>query len=120
LEPVKAAAKRAVPDVVSATDAEATEEGGVFFVRGAGGGAVALFKVGEDAGAAVGERRGAFDPDGAFFQGQLDQPMKIGKDPDVVTGLSVDEKLDDLAETALVDRAVGLPAGAEALLGALA
>jgi hypothetical protein len=120
LEAVEAAAERAVPDVVSTTDAKAAEEGGVLFVRGAGGGAVVLFEAGEDAGASVGKRSGAFDPDGAFLKGKLEEPVKIGEDGQIVAGFLVDEELNDLAEAALIDGAVGTPAGAEVLLGALA
>jgi hypothetical protein len=120
LEAVEAAAERSVPDVVAATDAEAAEEGGVFFVRGAGGGAVALFEVGKNAGAAVGERSGAFDPDGAFLESKLNESMELGENGKVVAGFLADEELNDLAEAALVDGTVGVAAGAEVLLGALA
>lgn len=120
LEAVEAAAERAVPDVVAATDAEAAEESGVFFVRGAGGGAVALFEVGKNAGAAVGERSGAFDPDGAFLKGKLEESMELGENGKVVAGFLGDEELNDLADAALINGAVGFPAGAEVLLGALA
>ena len=120
LEAVEAAAEGAVPDVVPATDAEAAEEGGVFFVRGAGVGSVASFEVGKNAGAAVGERGSAFDPDGAFLEGKLDESMELGENGKIVAWFLADEELNDLADAALVDGAVGVPAGAEVLLGALA
>jgi hypothetical protein len=78
------------------------------------------FKAGEDAGAAVGEGDGAFDPDAVFLEGQLDEPVELGEHGQIFAGFLVDEELNDLAEAALIDGAVGLPAGAEISLGALA
>ena len=120
LEALEASAKGAVPDVVPSPDPKAAQERGVFCVRGAGGGAVMLFEAGEDACAAVGERRGAFDPHGVFIDGQLDEPVEIAEHGKVIAGFRVDEELDNLAKALLVEGAIGAPARAKVSLGALA
>ena len=119
-EALEASAEGAVPDIVSATDAESAKERGVFFVRGAGGRAVMLLEAGEDARATVGQGSGAFDPDGVFLDGQLDESIEVAENGKVVAGFLVDEKLDDFANALFVDGAVGAVARAKVSLGALA
>ena len=80
-------------------------------IDGARGLAVALLELREDACALVGQGRGALDPDGVFVHRELDQPVKVGEDGEVVPRLLVDQDLDRLAHLGLVDRAVEIAAG---------
>ncbi len=120
LEAFKTGTDRTVPNIAAAPDAKTAEKLGIFQVFGAAGGTKTLFEAGENARAAIGEGSGAFDAHSAFFNGQFDEPLQAGKECHVIAGLFRDEKTDDVANTLLVERAVGSQAGAEIPLGLLA
>jgi hypothetical protein len=119
LEAFEAGAERTVPDVAPAPDAEAAEEGGVLDVGGPGGGAVALFKAGEDAGAFVGEGGGALDADGPFLDSEFNEFIEPAEDAEVVTGLLRREEMDDLPHSLLVDGTIGTKRGSKIAFGVL-
>jgi hypothetical protein len=78
-----------------------------------------LFEVVEDAGAAIGEGGCAFDADGAFFDGQLNELLEADEDGEIIARFLGDEELNDLANSLLIDGAVRAQAGAQIFLGAL-